>query len=72
VIAKVIYYRSNHNYVGIDKFEYQTGFMHVISIVDTNLTIIPAKDPQAEGSDSAAVAKFQSTGPVSKCAEPLS
>jgi hypothetical protein len=72
-ISKVQYYRPNGNYVGIDKFEYQAVFMSRISgIVDVNLTIIPANDPQAEGSESAAMAKFQSTGPVSKCAEPVS
>ena len=73
VISKVLYYRPNDNYVGIDKVEYQAGFVPLIaSIVDVNLTIIPAIHPQAGGSDSAAIAKSQSTGPVSKCAEPVS
>jgi hypothetical protein len=73
VISKNLYYRPNHNYVGTDRFEYQAVFMtRISSVVDTNLTIIPAKYPQAEGSDSAAITKLQPTGPVSKCAEPLS
>jgi hypothetical protein len=72
IMANVIYYQSNDDYIGVDVFQYKAlDWSDVVAIVDVNVTIAP-RPAGAAGTSPLRSISGESVGRMPKCADPAS